>query len=312
MSKHRGLIVFIVVVVAIAFLTKSAPPRPTPNPAGTFSFAALGDAPYYWWEDLRYRVLLRELDAYDLNFVLHVGDIWWHPCTDAMYMNIRKRFDRMRHPVVYTPGDNEWTDCWEPGSGGYAPLERLERIRQIFFSGPSRIPQVRQPEFIENARWTREGIVFATVNVVGSMNAMKRFPKRTPADDAAAKHRTEAAAAWMREAFAEARRTNARAVVIALHGVPPFEIIDKEYWLAYQPFTTALADEARRYPKPVLVIHGDDHTYTVDHPVQGAPNLTRLEVPGSPEVGWVRVYVTPNRAMPFAFEEHLVGGWKYW
>ena len=60
-----------------------------------------------------------------------------------------------------------------------------------------------------------------------------------------------------------------------------------------------------------LVAHGDAHAFTVDQPLQLA-SLTRLEVPGSPQVGWVRVTVTPGARNPFAFEKHVIPGWKYW
>ena len=32
----------------------------------------------------------------------------------------------LRGPVIYTPGDNEWTDCHRVNNGGYNPLERLD------------------------------------------------------------------------------------------------------------------------------------------------------------------------------------------
>lgn len=308
----KRAVVILIVIVVLAFLMKNPAPQPTPVPQGAFAFAATGDSPYYWWEELRHRLLRRELDANDLRFTVHVGDIWWHPCSDAMYQKTKGQFDRLRAPVIYTPGDNEWTDCWEPGSGSYAPLERLARLRQIFYSGTSRIPLAHQPQYVENARWTQDGVLFATVHITGSTNSMKPFPQRTPADDAAAKQRTEAAAAWARDTFAEAVRTNARAVVLACHGVPPFERIDENYYRAFEPFTSTLQAEARKFPKPILFIHGDDHEYTVDHPWRDTPNLTRLEVPGSPDVGWVRVLVTRDPKAPFAFEEHVVGRWKYW
>jgi hypothetical protein len=313
-KRHRQLIVFVLLLLAAAVFTKSAPPRPSPTPAGAFSFAALGDAPYYWWEDLRFRILLRELDATSLDFTIHIGDIFWRPCSDAMYFKVKQRFDHLHSPVIYTPGDNEWTDCWEPRVGGYVPLDRLARIRQIFFSGAPRIPVARQNGFPEHARWTHGGFVFATVNLPGSKNAMKPFPARTAEDDAAARRRTDAATVWLHETFAEAARTNARGVVIAFHGWPPFTGIynDAAFRQAYEPFMGALEDEARRYRKPVLVIHGDEHKYRTDHPLRDVGNLTRLEVPGSPDVGWVRVFVTPDRAQPFAFEEHIVPEWKYW
>ena len=85
----------------------------------------MGDAPFSVLEEFRFRLVLRDLDAHDLTSVISVGDIFWRPCTDEMYQRARDRFNGLRHPVIYTPGDNEWFDCWEPGSGGYQPQERL-------------------------------------------------------------------------------------------------------------------------------------------------------------------------------------------
>ena len=311
-------------------LTRGLKP-PTPNPPGTFSFAVLGDAPYYGWEEIQYRQVLQSLDSHDLSWVIHVGDIFWRPCTDEHYRTTLEAFNSQRHPLIYTPGDNEWTDCWEPGSGGFKPQERLDRIRQIFFVNPNRslgqnsLALVSQgghepfQEFVENARWVYKGIVFATVHMVGSQNGMKPFPGRTTADDEASRRRTAAAVAWLRETFNEARAANASAVVISFHASPGFEDpFDKPYRQSFEPFLTALEEESERFARPVLIAHGDDHTYTVDHPIVRRTtklrleNVTRLEVPGSPHVGWVRVIVTPGAQNPFAFEPHVIPRWKYW
>ncbi|MGH9197722.1 MAG: hypothetical protein ACRD1T_18515, partial [Acidimicrobiia bacterium] len=264
--------------------------------------------------------VLQDLDAHDLSLVINVGDIFWHPCTDKMYRRSLNWFNALRHPVIFTPGDNEWTDCWESGSGSFAPLERLDRIRQIFFAHPTRSLGGRalsvdsQEEFVENARWSHQGYIFATIHLVGSRNGLKPVPGRTAADDAAVKRRTEAATAWLRETFAEARNRNASGVILAFHGNP----FEERSVARFEPFVTALEEEVEQFPKPVLAVHGDDHTYTVDHPLvrrttgQRLENLTRLEVPGSPEVGWVRVVVAPGRPSPFTFEGHVVPRWKYW
>ena len=42
-------------------------------------------------------------------------------------------------PLIYTPGDNEWTDC-RPISK-YDPNERLDRLRQLFFAAPRSLGQ---------------------------------------------------------------------------------------------------------------------------------------------------------------------------
>jgi hypothetical protein len=305
--------------LAILILTTRGIAPPRPNPPGTFSFAVMGDAPYYWWEEIKFRRVLKELNANELAWVVHVGDIFWRPCTDDHYREALGWLNLLRHPVIYTPGDNETFDCWEPGSGSFAPQSRFASIRQIFFANPTRslgmtaMPLVSQGgEFVENARWTRDGIVFATVDMIGTMNGMKTFPARTPADDAGSKRRTEAAAAWVRETFAQARDTNASAVVIAFHANADLEHPRGDaFHQAFEPFLSTVEEEAGGFARPVLLLHGDGHEYTVDHPLPQR-NVTRMQVPGSPLVGWVRVVVRPGAANPFAFEEYVVPGWKYW
>src|SRR5688572_27251816 len=208
MRRIQLLIIALLVAGLIVFVALSGRENMRPAPPGTFSFAVLGDAPYYVWEEMQYRFVLRSMDASDLRFVLHVGDIFWRPCSDARYAKTRDQFNRLRHPVIFTPGDNEWADCWEPQSGGFLPLERLARLRQIFYPVPARslgarpIALAHQQTFIENARWEHQGIVFATVHLIGSRNGLVAFPARTAADDAAVRARTEAAVTWMRETFA--------------------------------------------------------------------------------------------------------------
>jgi hypothetical protein len=306
-------VAFLAALVALVFSIRG-PEAPTPTPPGAFAFAALGDAPYYPWEELQYRLVLQAIDANELAFVLHVGDIFWRPCTDAHYQKMRDGLDHLRHPVVYTPGDNETYDCWEAGSGGYAPQDRFAAVRRVFFAEPTRsLGGTRMPlesqggEFVENARWTRGGVVFATTDMIGSRNGTKPFPARTAEDDAAARRRTEAAAAWVRETFAAAAKAGAPAVVIAFHAALAE---DRARRPPYEPFLTTLEDEAERFQRPVLVVHGDGHKYRFDHPLR-PPNLTRLEVPGSPRVGWVKVFVRADSPEPFTFERHVVPRWKY-
>ena len=314
MKRGIGCVGVLLLVALAAFLNRGLDP-PTPNPPGSFSFGVMGDAPYDALEERRFRLVLRDVDAHDLTSVISIGDIFWRPCTDEMYQRARDRFNGLRHPVIYTPGDNEWFDCWEAGSGGYEPQERLTRLRQIFFTTPAqslggkRIALASQPGFVENVRWTDRSLVFATVHLIGSGNGRAPFPNRTEDDVTASKQRTDAAAVWMRETFSAAKAANAPAVIVAMQGAP-FDEEPKDREL-FEPFLTALREEAERFQRPVLIAHGDHHNYTVDRQL-GLANLTRLEVPGSPDVGWVRVTVTPDARDPFAFEPHVIPRWKYW
>lgn len=310
-------------------LSTSGPPAPAANPPGTFAFGALGDAPYYPWEDWRYPLMLQDMDGHDLAFSIHVGDIFWRPCANDRYERSLGWLNGLERPLIYVPGDNEWADCWTQQEGGFDPRDRLALLRRTLYPRPgwslgrAFLPVETQSanpafaEFVEHARWSQSGLVFATIHVVGSGNFTQPFPARTEADDREARRRLEAALAWLHETFARATSQNATAVVVAFHADPAFDGSPAGR-RPFQPLLDAFEDEAVAFEKPVLLIHGDSHDYKTDHPLKARAggrtisNVTRLVVPGSPLVGWVRVVVTPGATPSFEFAQRLVPRWKYW
>ena len=95
----------------------------------------------------------------------------------------------------------------------------------------------------------------------------------------------------------------AHAIVVSFHANPRFDSpAGSRAREGYDDVVAALEREASAFEKPVLVIHGDTHHYRVDHPLPGTPNLVRMEVLGSPWVGWTRVSVDPGRPEVFSFE----------
>ncbi len=314
---------------ALPMILPRSPAPPTPVPPGSFAFAALGDAPYSPVEFALFDVVLEDVGAHDLTSVVHVGDIFSEPCRDEAYLRTLGVFNDIPHPVVYTPGDNEWTDCFD-GSEDTKPYNRLASIREILVSDPSNslgartIPLDHQGddpehgEFPENARWTHGGIVFARTHLVGSANATRPFPGRTEAEQQEPARRTEAAAAWVRETFVVAEEMDAIAVVIAFHAYVFFEDApDMRRRQPFEPFLLTLEEEVARFGKPVLGIHGDFHEFIVDQPLidrstgQTLENFTRLQVPGSPAVGWVHITVTPGADDLFHFEPRVVPYWPW-
>jgi hypothetical protein len=322
------LVIAAAACTALVFWT-SGPPPPTPNPPGTFAFGAFGDAPYYPWEDWRYPLALQDIDGNDLAFAIHIGDIFWRPCSDDRYERSLRWFSGLQHPLIYVPGDNEWADCWTEQEGGFSPRDRLAHLRKTLYPraglslGRRTLPLETQSadpalaEFVEHARWSQSGLVFATIHVVGSGNFTKPFPARTEADDRESRRRLEAALSWLHETFVKAKAQFANAVVVAFHADPGFDWSPADQ-RPFKPLLDALEDEAVAFEKPILLIHGDSHDFTTDRPLKARAtgrtieNVMRLEVPGSPLVGWVRVVVTPGAAPSFAFEERLVPRWKYW
>ena len=81
-----------------------------------FSFVALGDTAYNLPDDLPvYEQLIETINAEKPAFSIHVGDTWGAlPCTQENHQWINTWFDKYKQPLVYTPGDNEWTDCRKP------------------------------------------------------------------------------------------------------------------------------------------------------------------------------------------------------
>jgi len=69
---------------------------------------------------------------------------------------------------------------------------------------------------------------------------------------------------------------------------------------------------AKKFPKPILLEHGDSHRFVIDRPLlskgsEDEPdelqfhNLTRLQVFGSPEIKSVKVTVDTDTVSVFGF-----------
>lgn len=290
-----------------------------------FTFAVIGDVPYTPAGEALFPELVAQLDSSEGAWVLHVGDVKGGsiPCTDSLLVQRAQAVAAIAKPVIYLPGDNEWTDCHRNPSGRYAPLERLARVRELFYpvqglsTGQSPMEVETQAsdslfaEFPEHQRWARDGVVFFTVHAVGSLNGLVDFDTRTPADDAEVDRRIAASLAWIRDSFASARAAEAPAVVLAIHANP----WDTDYAdggrTGFEEFFEVVGEEIAAFARPVLLVHGDTHTMRVDHPEWTPetgilPNLTRLEGYGSPRVGWVEVLVDADGPEVFAFRTHLL------
>lgn len=307
MTARHWLAPLVPPLLAAAGLAACSPPAPEALPPQTFAFGFFGDAPYNRFDMRAYSQLVADAGASDVQFLVHVGDLHGGQCGNA---SLGARLQSLRSiavPVIYTPGDNEWTDCHGAGAGGFQPLERLARIRATFFATPGRslgarpmavASQASDPawrEFVENARWRFGGFAFATIHVPGSGNGTLPFPARRPADDRAATRRMEAALAWLEATFAEARRDSLRGVFIAMHADPFFELRGPR--TPYEPLLRALERHAGAFDGIVVLMHGDSHTYRVDRPLvrvgtrDTVASFERIETFGSPDVGWVRVVV---------------------
>jgi hypothetical protein len=301
-------------------------------PAGS-TFALIGDLGYRADEEPLMQNVLDDLNKSALAFVVHVGDLAVPPraCTDE---HLKRRLDQFRasaHPFVFTPGDNDWTDCHDgEGVKGGKPLERLDIVRAMFFEGEASLGKrtmllTRQSaadpahqKYRENVRWSMAGVTFVTLHIPGSNNGLGRAPE----SDAEHTERNKANLAWLKAAFEHAKASGSRAVMVMQQAnifplnSPTAGSPTKDPH-GYTDIRTALEKEAIAFGKPVVLVHGDSHFFRVDRPmgpprVRGQPslpsleNLTRVETFGSPNHHWVQVTIVPDDPDVFVFRPRTV------
>jgi len=295
--------------------------------AQAFTFFALGDVPYAETDRPRLDTLIRLINAADPAFSIHVGDTksGGSVCDDATIERSKAQLDSFAGALIYSIGDNEWTDCHRRGMD---PNERLAFVRRLHFAtaqslGQRPIALERQadvmPQFatyVENSRWRFNNVLFVSVHIPGSYN---NKPVGTyPGNEAEFTARDQANQAWIADSFATAAREGAAGIVFAYQA---------DMWEAEVPrdparsgFTATLANfanGARAFGKPVLLIHGDSHRLVVDKPIVDATgatvaNAVRLMVMGEKDVHAVRVTVDPARpglftCTPFLVPDNPVG-----
>ena len=320
----------VLVIAALVLGLASAPARSQAPPA--FTFAVIGDLGYTPEEEPLVDNVYAALNATPgLAFVVHVGDLSAprFSCAGETLARRLAQFRASAHPLIFTPGDNDWTDCHEPAVKGGDPLERLANLRTTFFQGDHTLGQrtfalARQsadPAFAryrENVRWDRGGVTFLTVHVPGSNNGLGR----TPEGDAEYAERNTANLAWVQQGFAHATAAGSRAVMILQQAnvfpdLPPFPPDPPRPVSGFADIRAQFEKEARAFGKPVVLVHGDSHYFRIDKPLsprreRGKPavpaleNFTRVETFGSPYHHWVHVTVDANDPNVFTFRPRII------
>ena len=293
--------------------------------------------------------LIADMNAHRLKFTAHDGDLKagsGSPCDDALFARSLGYFNALRAPAMFTPGDNDWTDCDRPSNGGYNSRERLDRQRQVFFSTPFSMGQRRLRQEVqagalclgvagfvpcaENRRWTVGRVTYATLNVPGSCNNLCDVAP-DPAEFTA---RNLANIRWLQETFAVAKERRSAAVMLITQANPGWDQTDgtraplrDPKTLAqtdgapdgFRDYLAALRDEVIAFRRPVAYVHGDSHYHRVDKPLLDAAgrrleNFTRVETFGDNaanglnDVHWIKVNVDPRSRDVFAYQAMVVPG----
>ena len=276
--------------------------------AKELSFTAIGDQPYFSNE--AFRQLINRINQHPQSkFTIHVGDIknGASVCSDETFLEVKKLFDGFEKPLVFTPGDNEWTDCHRASNGSYQQLERLEKVRSIFFQeGKSLGQQALRLEnqsklmpkyrsYIENQRWADQDVLFVTIHQVGSNNNLDH---QVPGAIAEHQARNAANMAWLNNSFQLAKNKKYAAVVIAMQSDIFDPRVPKES--GFKDFIQTISKLSASFKKPVLLIQGDSHQYVVDQPIKNQAgetqeNVLRLIVPGASLVDAVEVTIDTDK-----------------
>ncbi|WP_348758086.1 hypothetical protein [Candidatus Methylocalor cossyra] len=334
--RLRALAVPVLAVVAIA-----------PAQAERYAIGLWGDLPYSTAQKVGVSNLIADMNSQRLAFTVHDGDLkaGSSECTDSVYKEAVDYFNALRAPAIFTPGDNDWTDC--DRTPGYSSLAQLDKERAIFFSTPFSLGKRRLRQevqttplcldakgnsvaCVENRRWHVGRVIYATLNIQGSCNNLCDVDPN-PAEYAA---RNAATIAWMRDTFAQAKARRAVAVMLFSQANPGWDQTDGKRaplrdpkTLAetdgkpdgFQEFLSALRDEVIAFRRPVAYVHGDSHYFRVDKPLLDAQgrrleNFTRVETFGDNEangnndVQWVKVFVDTHSREVFAYQPQIVPG----
>jgi hypothetical protein len=268
----------------------------------------------------------------NVSLVIHLGDIHsgkqW--CTEAYDRTIVDLWTRFVDPLVFTPGDNEWSDCHKKGQGGnvldangtpvdYAngnPVANLALVRSLFFpqtgwtlgQHPQRVlsqgdfVDTRHPadaHYVENVMWVQAQTLFVTVNVPGGSNndtdPWYGAAAMTPEQSQEVTDRTAADIRWLGAAFLAASAGHLRGVVVVDQAnMWDLDGVTAAHLTQYEPIVSALAAGATRFARPVLLLEGDSHLYRSDNPLSATAPCTAEFTPCPSERPQHPFYDVPN------------------
>jgi hypothetical protein len=293
---------FVIVFISAAFLTS----------AKQSQFLVYGDMPYSDIDANMLRKpsgsLFKAVKKTPHEFVVHVGDIksGATPCTNSILKENYALISAIsEQPFIYTPGDNDWTDCDRKSlTPRYDELERLNFIRAEFTHSTAELSNYqRQAAQPENQTWLHNNIRFITLHVVGTNNGRRQI---LLSDKKQARiqinERDTHNFKWLKSNLSQ----NLSAAVIFMQADI---FINPKYDRTCSPnrqkkcdgfkkYNELLSDLANKYDFPILVSHGDTKAFCLSQRPSG---LWRLNGPGDFHyLDIAKVIIdTENKVTPF-------------
>lgn len=208
-------------------------------------------------------------DSDNLAFVVMNGiKTAAEPCSDRFFFKRKEVFQGAKNGLIVSLAASDWSAC-QNGSGQSLAVERLNRIRELFFEtefsfGGSKLPLLRQASmtkfraYVENVRWDVGNLVFATLHLPANNNDfMSAAGRNSEFED-----RLIADREWLQRTFSIAVQKNAAAVVLFCDANPlaapersgRFGIgVRRDGFLEIRKLLLSLSE---RFAGRVLLIHG--------------------------------------------------------
>ena len=254
-----------------------------------FDVALIGDVPYGAAAEPRYENMIADINKSGADMTFHIGDTKSGStrCDNTHYTKTLSYFNSFDKPVIYSVGDNEWTDCMRTNNGGFDPLERLALVRKTYFStnmslGRRPIALQRQSEdpkyalYVENSMLVKAPAVFVTIHMPGSNNNLQYKLNQGVAntfydpEDKEYTARNAANLAWLSKAFQTAKATNSLGIMILVQAnvfEAFMETTTGNTKSGFREFVSLLREETNKFKGEVVMVNGDTHYMRVDKPL---------------------------------------------
>ena len=273
-SRCRGILVSVGCLVLLAGV-------PTPGLATDqpITFSATGDVPY---TDSEVPVFQGQVNSHNVyspsDFFVHLGDIFSgsESCAEFRYSRVADIMHQLTVPAYVIPGDNETTDCANPGQGFQLWTQYFLGFENAFCGVPTTTRQASRPE---NFTFVKDGVLFVGINLVGGTNNTQIM-----LDDAS----------WTTQQL-QTSQSSVRAAVIFAQAGPGGN---------HSTFFTPFVQAAASFAKPILYIHGDGHVWLQDRPFGAAQNVLRTQVDRGGLAPPVQITVSMDAVNPFVFNRN--------